>query len=477
MRTKALALLAVFAMVFAGIAIMADGEDSEADSTATVYAYNNATNATYGTMHAFLYSDSVIMIDTSQMDLKTNENVYVKVYDETGGSGKAITIGPLAATERIYIDASGYNSDGATGAQKLIVASKTTTVILLAYDGTTAMGTVALYDRDAAATFKMDPNYAKSGSAVTAFPVNETMLRSGAVDMSTGQAGQTASELTRSGYTLIGWSKTDSGNVIIPAATGQNVEDLFIATSTEIGSSLAYGTLYAVWSANAHSVRLVTTAIDSIATATVSQLIQDTSGYGTLNITQTTAGSYKWNLAWSAEDGTLGTTPTYTQLANGNYKFTNVTEDVVITITYSAWTDDQSGFSLTMDSVTNDTKGVAHASLDIYDYKQANTDTLSMSGVYYKAMDTNYRVYGSIANLIDADATWTANKNLGADIAESSDSSTALSTAGVLTLDGTTTQYDLKFTGGTGVYVYSMKATYTGASTFETPWAIYTYTA
>lgn len=370
------------------------------------------------------------------------------------------------------MDASGKDLAGSI--DLIGVAGTSTKVALLGYDKGVIGAEVTLTVATAAATFKLDPNYATNGAAVAAFAVSESMSRSGTVDLSTSQAGAPSGHLTRSGYTLVGWSNTASGEILLPATAGQNVEDLYMVAGSEVNKTTTFATLYAIWSANAHSVRLVTTAIDSIATATVSQLIQDTSGYGTLNITQTAAGSYKWILAWSAEDGTLGTTPTYTQLANGNYKFTNVTEDVVITITYSTWTDDQSGFSLTMDSVTNSTTGVAHASLDIYDYKQANTDELSMSGVYYKAMDTNYRVYGSIANLGDDDATWTANKNLGADISEGD---TGLTAAGVLTLDGTTTQYDLKFTGATGVYVYSMKATYAGASTFETPWAIYTYTA
>jgi hypothetical protein len=466
MRTKALALLAVFAMVFAGIAIMADGEDSDATS-ATVVSYNNASH-----VHVFLYSDDVIMIDTSKLDLGTNENVYVRIAGASTTDENRVCIGPIAGQERIYVDASGKDLAGSID---LIGAAGTSTkVALLGYDKEVIGAEVTLTVATAAATFKLDPDYATNGAAVAAFAVSESMSRSGTVDLSTSQAGASSGQLTRSGYTLVGWSNTASGEILLPATAGQNVEDLYMVAGSEVNNTTTFATLYAIWSANAHSVRLVTTAIDSIATATVSQLIQDTSGYGTLNITQTAAGSYKWILAWSAEDGTLGTTPTCTQLANGNYKFTNVTEDVVITITYSTWTDDQSGFSLTMDSVTNSTYGVAHASLDIYDYKQANTNTLSMSGVYYKAMDTNYRVYGSIANLVDADATWTANKNLGADISEGSDGLTA---AGVLTLDGTTTQYDLKFTGGTGVYVYSMKATYTGASTFETPWAIYTYTA
>lgn len=467
MKKEILAVMVVLAIAFAGVTLIAEESDADAPK---IIAYNNASN-----LHAFLYSDDVIMLDTSQVPLGANENVYVRIAGpSTTESSNKVLIGPLPAKERIYVDASGKDLGGTN---PLVGDTGTTTVELLGYNASTPIGAaVTLNKTSDTKTFTLDPNYSKGGVAVEKITLNASeLVRSKNQNMST----TLNASLVRTSISLIGWASSANATTIdIKPMDAVNMEDLFIAANTEFGT-LTTTTLYAVWGVSGYNITIepdVKKDNGTVATASGSNfIIKDAAGqpgYGILQISQTTAGSYKYTVEIKATaTGAVDSTPKATQLANGLYRISNVDQDITIKVTAADWNADESGFDLTIDSITNDAnKGTINVSLDIFDYKRDANDKLSVSGTYYKKMDGSYRVYGNIANLDVAsgspEATWSAFAN-GETV------SSGLTKQGVLTLDTEKTQFDLIFTGADGIYVYGANATLDATEDFTTPWAIY----
>lgn len=146
---KTLALLAVFALAFAGVAVIAEQNDANGEPAVTCFAEGKASGV-YNHMMVFGYADSSIIIDTTLMtNLGTATEFIVELVNDSTTS-VSMTVGPLSSQNgKIVIDAS-----------KTGLFADNLTVTLKNYEDTSAaLSAAVLATSDTALSIDLMPNH------------------------------------------------------------------------------------------------------------------------------------------------------------------------------------------------------------------------------------------------------------------------------------------------------------------------------
>ncbi len=254
MKTKILAVLAVLAMAFAGVAVITEAQQNDAAGITGDYqpvAYAKDTTAAAATdylgLRAILYEDKVLMLDTTDVKLKDSSTKYydgaslftVTMVPEDGAPATAAVVDQVPSQNgRIYLDLDGIKDNSATPIA--LLTEGTLTVTLKAYGNTAELGTVAIAVPDTLSqengiTLKTNhtDGWTDANKPETAITYVNPLLYAGSrnVDYVMDDTAKNASNVTifkdpNGLYNLKGWGLNFEGDVVIYPDANLTVEEI-----------------------------------------------------------------------------------------------------------------------------------------------------------------------------------------------------------------------------------------------------------
>lgn len=276
-----LAVMAVIALAFAGVAVFTEmnANDADAAHAPVAFAYGYNSSAVYEGMKVLAYDDNAILVDTTDMDLNDETMFYVglSANSPTVVTAEENRIGPIAAQNgQLWINGTGF-----------LTATKHTAVALYAYSNAAApLGTADIEYTDTAAALDLKTNYHKDATATPkkwtnvnyqateeipyeAYTDAQPIVRFGAVelDQNTDTSADKKFYGVNYGYGLNGWALSFADDaatnpIVIQPTASIAIEDVIFAMadgydaiSTDhkaltnpIGGVTANKiTLYAIW--------------------------------------------------------------------------------------------------------------------------------------------------------------------------------------------------------------------------------------
>ena len=268
MNKKLLAVMAVVAMAFAGVAVLTETEQGDAafgtSAAPTAFAYGMASSNANG-MYVIAYDDGALLIDINRLDVG-DENQYIVGLtpdSTTVSAATEIKVGPVASLNgQIWIDGTLAAKD--TGNDVAIALYKysapTTAVSTAALTYTTTVSTVEPITNHSVAAADGSwarVNYDGAGTAyataVSSDPARTTD------DQNMSETRNTVYSGANAGYKLKGWSVdygADAAIALAPGATYTPEEILFAMADAYVEKSASSPTNpivsnkiapYAIW--------------------------------------------------------------------------------------------------------------------------------------------------------------------------------------------------------------------------------------
>ncbi len=278
-----LAVMAVIALAFAGVAVFTEmnANDADAAHAPVAFAYGYNSSAVYEGMKVLAYDDNVILVDTTAMDLDDETMFYVGL---SANSATVVTaeenrIGPIAAQNgQLWINGTGF-----------LTATEHTAIALYAYSNAAApLGTADIEYTDTPAALDLKTNYHKDTSvtpnkwtsvnydatasgaeAYETYTDAQDIVRFGTVilDQNTDTSADKKFYGVNYGYGLNGWALSFADNattnpIVIQPTASIAIEDVIFAMAdgydaisgdhkaltNPIGGVTANKiTLYAIW--------------------------------------------------------------------------------------------------------------------------------------------------------------------------------------------------------------------------------------
>ncbi|MBE6522574.1 MAG: hypothetical protein E7Z62_05550 [Thermoplasmata archaeon] len=520
MKTKAIVVMAVLAMAFAGLAFLMPSDQSDA-ATGDYQPVAYIKDTTKG-MRAVLYEDKVLMLDLNDMTTVAQYNLYQVKLAPASSTTPAIVNEVAAVNGKIYLDVSGTDMGGTA----LVTNGANLTITLLEVTGVTQLAQATMVCSTSALALTLKSG--QTGDFATAVNLRgaTTSIEGASIAAQTLSDRNTAQDLRSSIdatnlvddnkylYTLAGWAEPSSSDVILDPVNTYTIEEIIYALDDASGFTQADGiVLWAVYdiasydvliqsqgaasasytASNAYLALNGTLQATQVASASVTDTISCDS-FGVLRIQQFSDDSnnaYTYTIVAYATEAnatakssplTNGTEYTLTTLANGIYKISGLRQDTWLVVTAAVSTTiDSSGYDFALDYVKNNTYGKASLSLDLFDYKTTASSQIKIDGTYYLInANDSVRTYGSISTYNTfAKAT---NYNAYVDGALDNnklDTYNTSYTKGIMTLTAANQMFDLMLVMPDNYYIYAAQGIWdsNGFSTadgtvIETPWGL-----